>query len=82
MWVRYFLYIWVYNSVLFYFIAHIVPSLGFTGDSVVKYEPANAGDTGDVGLSPGFGTSPGGGNNNPFHYSCLSNPGTKELDGL
>ena len=32
--------------------------------------PANAGD---IGLIPGSGTSPGGGNGNPFHYSCLEN---------
>ena len=27
----------------------------------------------DVGLIPGSGRSPGGGNGNPFHYSCLGN---------
>ena len=37
---------------------------------VVKNPPANAGDTGDVGLIPGLGRSPGGGNGNPFQYSC------------
>ena len=35
---------------------------------------ANAGDTGDVGLIPGLGRSPGGGNDNPLQYSCLENP--------
>ena len=30
--------------------------------------PANAGDTGSI---PGSGRSPGGGNDNPFQYSCL-----------
>ena len=34
----------------------------------------NAGDTGDVGLIPGSGRSPGGGNDNPPQYSCLENP--------
>ena len=33
---------------------------------VVKYLLANAGDTGDVGLIPGLGRSPGGGHGNPF----------------
>ena len=32
---------------------------GFTGGSVVKNLPANAGDAGDVGLIPGLGRSPG-----------------------
>ena len=27
----------------------------------------------DVGLIPGSGRSPGGGNGNPFHYCCLEN---------
>ena len=34
----------------------------------------NAGDTRDVGLISGSGRSPGGGNGNPFQYSCLENP--------
>ena len=49
-------------------------NLGFPGDSVVKNPTANAGDTGDAGLIPGSGRSPGGGNNNPLQYSCLKNP--------
>ena len=46
---------------------------GFPGDLVVKNPPANAGGTGDLGLIPGSGRSPGGGNGNPFQYSCLEN---------
>ena len=38
---------------------------------MVKNLPANAGD---VGLSPGSGRPPGGGNGNPLQYSCLENP--------
>ena len=34
----------------------------------------NAGDTRYVGLIPGSGRSPGGGNGNPFQCSCLKNP--------
>ena len=36
----------------------------FPGGSVVKNLPANAGDTEDVGSVPGWGRSPGGGNDN------------------
>ena len=45
--------------------------LGFPGASVVKNLPAKAGD---VGLTPGTGRSPKGGNSNPLQYSCLGNP--------
>ena len=34
---------------------------------------ANAGDTGDMGMIPGLGRSPGGGNGNPLQHSCLEN---------
>ena len=35
-------------------------------------EPAsNAGDTGEVGLIPVLGRSPGEGHDNPLQYSCL-----------
>ena len=43
-------------------------SLGFPGGIVVKNLPAKAGDTGDLG------SIPGGGNGNPFQYSCQENP--------
>ena len=36
--------------------------------------PANAGDVGSI---PGSGKSPGEGNGNPLHYSCLGNPTDK-----
>ena len=39
-----------------------------------KNLPANAGDAGDMGSSPGSGRSPGGGHGNPLQYSCLENP--------
>ena len=50
-----------------------IPMWGFPGGSVVKNLPANAGDTGDLGSIPGSGRSPGVGNGNPLHYSCLEN---------
>jgi len=48
--------------------------MNFPGGSVVKNLPANAGDTGDMGLLPGSGRSLGGGNGNLFQYLCLGNP--------
>ena len=39
-----------------------------------KQITCNAGDTGNVGLIPGSGRSPGEGNGNPVQYSCLGNP--------
>ena len=44
---------------------------GFPSGPVVKNLSANAGD---VGLTPGSGRFPGGGNGNPLQYSCLGNP--------
>ena len=40
---------------------------------MVKNPPANVGDTGDAGLIPGLGRSPGEGNGNSLQY-CLENP--------
>ena len=48
--------------------------MGFPGGSVVNNPPTNTEDTGDMGLIPGSGRSPGGGNGNPLQYSCLENP--------
>ena len=39
-----------------------------------KESACNAGDTGDMGLIPGLGRSPGEGHGNPLQYSCLENP--------
>ena len=46
----------------------------YPGGSVVKNLPASVGDTGDAGLIPGSGRSPGGGHGNPLQYSCLEDP--------
>ena len=40
---------------------------------MVKNLSANVGDSGDVGLIPGSGRSPGEGNGNPLQYPCLRN---------
>ena len=39
-----------------------------------KDSTANVGDAGDVGLIPGLGRCPGGGNDNSLQYSYLENP--------
>ena len=44
---------------------------GLPGDWVVKNPPANAGD---MGLIPGSGRPPGGGNGSSPQYSCLEHP--------
>ena len=46
---------------------------GFPGGAVVENPPTNALATGDGGLIPGSGRSPGVGNVNPLQYSCLEN---------
>ena len=38
-----------------------------------SYLPTNAGDTRDGGSIPGLGRSPGKGQGNSLHYSCLQN---------
>ena len=45
--------------------------LDFSGGSVMKNPPVNAGDSGSI---PGLGRSPGEGNGNPLQYSYLENP--------
>ena len=44
---------------------------GFSGGSVVRNPPANAGDMGSI---HGLGRSPGEGNDYPLQYSCLKDP--------
>ena len=46
-------------------------SLGFPGGSEGKASASNAGDLGSIS---GWGRSPGEGNGNLLHYSCLENP--------
>ena len=66
--------------------------MGFPDGLVGKESTCSAGDTGDQGSIHGSKRSPGGGNGNPLHYSCLkkiheqrilagcSSKGGKELD--
>ena len=49
---------------------------------MVKNPPANTGDSGDVGLIPGLGRSPGGGNGNPLQvFLPGKSHGEKSLAG-
>ena len=58
-------------SLVIYFIYSISSVWGFPGGSMVKNLPANPGDMGSV---LGSGRSPGEGNGNPLHNSCLGHP--------
>ena len=58
----FFLKFFVYAQVLFN--PCLPVCAGFQGDPVVKNPSANAEDTGDMGLSPASGRSPGVGNGN------------------
>ena len=53
--------------------------MSFSGGSDGKESACNSGDQ---GLIPGLGISPGGGHGNPHHYSCLENlQGQRSLVG-
>ena len=54
------------------------PSLGFPGGSDGKESDHNAGDLDSI---PGLGRSPGEGNGNLLHYSCLEYPKNREAPG-
>ena len=47
--------------------------MGFPVGSVVKNQPASAGDAGDVGSVSGLGQYPRERNGNPLQHSCLGN---------
>ena len=52
---------------------YICKHMGFPRWLSGKASACNARDTGDVGLIPELGRSPGGGNGNPLQYSRLEN---------
>ena len=45
---------------------------------MVKNLPVKAEEVRDMGLIPGSGRSPRGGNGNSFQYSCMENPMDRE----
>ena len=47
---------------------------GFPGDSDGKESSCKAGNTGEVGLNPGWGRFPGEENGNSLQYSSVENP--------
>ena len=49
---------------------------------MIKNPPADAGDTGDAGLIPGLGRSPGGGHGNPLYILAWRIPWTEQPGGL
>ena len=53
-------------------------ALGFPGSSNGKESTCNSGD---LGLIPGLGRSPGEGNGYPLQYSGLENPMDRSLVG-
>ena len=57
----------------------LMHNLGFPGGSVVNNPSAKARD---VGLTLGWGRSPGEGNDNPLQYSCLEISRPEEPGGL
>ena len=65
------------NNSVEYFLTCILPSIyllwGFPVGSVIKKIPSDTGEAGDVGLIPGSGRTPGGGNGSLLQYSCLEN---------
>ena len=63
-------YIYIYKHTHIYIYIY---QLGFPVGASGKEPSAHAGDTRDVGLTPGSGRSPGGEHGNPLQYSCLEN---------
>ena len=62
----------IYICKVYFFVFRIAYSFnwGLPGSSDGKESACNAGDLGSI---PGLGRFPGGGNGNPFQYSCLEN---------
>ena len=74
-----YIYIYIYIHTHTYNIyIHTYIYVGFPGGSVVKNQPENTGNSGVVGMVPGLGRPPGGGNGNSLQYSCLENPKGRE----
>ena len=57
-----------------YIYLSIYLSRGSPGVLVLKNQPVNAGDAGDMDFLTGSGRALGGGNDKSLQYSCLENP--------
>ena len=77
-WIKLLLLLIVIFAAVSFIIIHSITS-GFSHGSVGKESPCNAGDTGDAVSILRSGRSPGGGNSNPLHYSCLGNTRYREV---
>ena len=64
---------WQSNASAFHILSRLY--LDFPGGLDGKVSACNAGD---LGLIPGSGRPPGGGNGNPLQYSCLENSMDRE----
>ena len=61
---------------------HTIHKVGFPGGASGKGPACQCRRLSDMGLIPGLGKSPGGGQGNPLQYSCLENPqGQRSLVG-
>ena len=58
----------------FIILSLVQPNIQYGLLSGTKNPPANAGDAGNQGSTPGLGRFPGGVHGNPLQYSCLENP--------
>ena len=67
---------WIFSTVDD--ISELQVYLGFPGGLDGKESACSARD---LGLIPGLGRFPGGGNGNPLQYSCLENPMDRSLAG-
>ena len=52
----------------------VIIATDFLGGGLAQWSLQSACNSGDMGLIPGSGRSPGEGNGNPLQYSCLGNP--------
>ena len=65
------------SSAFIHSLIHFIPSITTWASQmvlVIKNPPVNAGDIRNEGSIPRSGRLPGGGQGNPFQYSCLENP--------
>ena len=73
------------SQLVFFFSPFKKIEVSFPGGSVVKKKTSNqhasAEAAGYTDSIPRSGRAPGGGNGNPFQYSCLGNPRTEEPGG-
>ena len=60
-----------FNCICNVFLINSIQQEDFPNGSAGKEFACNTGDTGDAGMIPGSGRSPGVGNDNALQYSCM-----------